>query len=356
MNKHKSVFLFLLYGIAGLALYFFIKKTFFLLFPIFFAFLCSEGIRGSFARLHPLAAPVKRILTVLLLLIFFALFSLFAVLMVERLLHYTTVLTKFLSEHGEGITDFCREQIHRLEKLLSPFLGEASEQRFTLYLPTLFQDFLKKALEALPHLIAAIASFLPQFFISLVIFIISCYYFSCDWDRIRVFYKETLPPKLCDWTNLMKKHFFRSLKQFGKAYFLLFLMNFAILYLGLVLLKSKNAIGYAFVIALIDLLPVLGCGTILVPWSVSAFLMGKVGMAIGLLVLFLVTLFAHQCAEPKILGSSIGLHPVLSLVLVLLGLKLFGFWGMILFPLGVTSYLNAKEEYKMQDQSKEIGL
>ena len=71
MNKHKSVFLFLLYGVAGLALYFFIKKTFFLLFPIFFAFLCSEGIRGSFARLHPLAAPVKRILTVLLLLIFF---------------------------------------------------------------------------------------------------------------------------------------------------------------------------------------------------------------------------------------------------------------------------------------------
>ena len=205
---------------------------------------------------------------------------------------------------------------------------------------------MKKALEFLPRLIAATASFLPEFFISLIIFIISCYYFSCDWDRIRVFCLENLSPNLCNWINLVKKHFFRSLRQYGKAYLLLFLLNFSILYLGLVLLKSKNALGIAFLIALIDLLPVLGCGAILVPWSVSAFLMGNFGMGIGLFILFLVTLFAHQCAEPKIVGSSIGLHPILSLATVLLGLKLFGIWGMILLPLGVTSYLNAREERK----------
>ncbi len=346
MEKYKSVFRFLLLFAFGAIVYFLLKETFFLLFPIFLAFLCSEGIRSSFAKLHPLAAPVKRILTVLLLLIFFALFSLVAVLMVERLLHYTASLTKLLSEYGERVTEFCKEQIHRLEKSLSPFLGEDLEQRFTLYLPTLFQDFLKKALELLPRWIAAIASFLPQFFISLVIFIISCYYFSCDWDHICLFYREALPPKLRNWLPLMKKHFFRSLKQYGKAYLLLFLLNFTILYLGLVLLKSKNAIGTAFLIALIDLLPVVGCGAILVPWSVCSFLTGKIGMGVGLFILFLVTLFAHQCAEPKIVGSSIGLHPILSLVLVLLGLKLFGIWGMILLPLGITSYLNARDEIK----------
>lgn len=346
VEKNKIILRFLLLFATGGIVFFIVKETFFLIFPIFLAYLCSEGIRGSFAKLHPLAAPVKRILTVLLLLIFFALFSLVAVLMVERLLHYTTSLAKFLSEYGESVTDFCKEQIHRLETSLSPFLGEDLEHRFTLYLPTLFQDFLKKVLEILPRWIAAIASFLPKFFISLVIFIISSYYFSCDWGRIRVFYQETLPPDLRNWVNLVKKHFFRSLKQYGKAYLLLFLLNFAILYLGLVLLKSKNAIGTAFLIALVDLLPVLGCGAILVPWSIGAFLTRKIGMGVGLFILFLVTLFAHQCAEPKIVGSSIGLHPILSLVLVLLGLKLFGIWGMILLPLGVTSYLNAREEIK----------
>lgn len=346
VEKYKRVLhLLLLFALAGIV-YFFVKETFFLIFPIFLAYLCSEGIRSSFIRLHPLAAPVKRILTVLLLLIFFALFSLIAVLLVERLLHYTTSLAKFLSEYGESVTDFCKEQIHRLERLLSPLLGDHPEHRLTHYLPTLFQEFLKKALEILPRCIASIASFLPQFFISLVIFIISCYYFSCDWDHIRVFCTENLSSEFCNRLNLFKKHFFRSLKQYGKAYLLLFLMNFAILYLGLVLLKNKNALGGAFLIALIDLLPVLGCGSVLVPWSICAFLTGKFTMAIGLFILFLVTLFAHQCAEPKIVGSSIGLHPILSLILVLLGLKMFGIWGMILLPLGVTSYLSARAEIK----------
>ncbi len=342
----RNIIHFLLAFAFGAVLYFLLKKTFFLLFPVFLAFLCSEGIRNSFARLHPLAAPVKRILTVLLLLIFFALFSLVAVLLVERLLHYTTRLTDLLTNNLESITSFCKVRIRRLEHGLSTILGQDLENRFTLYLPTLFQDFLKKGLELLPKWIGAIAAFLPRFFISLIIFIISCYYFSCDWQRIRIFYKEKMPSNLQTWLSLTKKHFFRSLKQYGKAYLLLFLLNFAILYLGLVVLKSKNALGSAFLIAFVDLMPVLGCGAILVPWSIFCFFAGKIGMGIGLGILFVITLFAHQCAEPKIVGSSIGLHPVLSLVLVLLGLKLFGVWGMILLPLGVTSYLNAQAEIK----------
>ena len=168
-EKYRKILYFLLLFAAGGLIYFLLTETFFLVFPIFLAFLCSEGIRGSFARLHPLASPVKRILTVLLLLIFFALFSLFAVLLVERLLHYTTGLAKFLSEHGETITDFCKEKIHRLENVLTPLLGNDPEHRLTHYLPDLFQDLLKKALEFLPRLIAATASFLPEFFISLII-------------------------------------------------------------------------------------------------------------------------------------------------------------------------------------------
>ncbi len=340
----KGIGRFLLLFACGAVIYFLLRKTFFLFFPIFLAYLFSEGIRNSLSRLHPLAAPVKRILTVLLLLIFFALLSLATVLMVERILHYTARLTELLSKNSENITSFCKQRIHHLEESFSSMLGLNLENRFTLYLPTLFQDFLKKGLEMLPRWIASIASFLPRFFISLIIFIISCYYFSCDWERIRIFYKEKIPEKLQTRLSLGKKHFFRSLRQYVKAYLLLFLLNFAILYLGLVLMKIKNPLGIAFLIAFIDLLPVLGCGAVLVPWAATSFFTGEVSLGIGLLILFTITLFAHQCAEPKIVGSSIGLHPVLSLILVLLGLKLFGIWGMILLPLSVTSYLNVQDE------------
>ena len=349
----KTMIHVLLLFACGAVFYFLLKKTFFLLFPIFLAFLFSEGIRNSFAKLHPLAAPVKRILTVLLLLIFFGLFSLVAVLLVERLLHYTTNITELITENLDRITGFCKEQVGRLEGFFSKILGQDLENRFTTYLPTFFQDFLKKGLAYLPGWIGAIASFLPRFFISLIIFVISCYYFSCDWQRIRVFYKEKTPPDTQLWLSLGKKHFFRALRQFAKAYLLLYVMNFAVLYLGLTLLRIKNAFGVSFVIALIDLLPVLGCGTVLVPWAIFHVFSGEIGLGIGLGILFVVTLFAHQCAEPKIVGSSIGLHPVLSLVLVLLGLRLFGIWGMILLPLGVTSYLNVRAE--LNEKNKKVS-
>lgn len=350
MFRRKSRLIhFLLIFACGAVLCFLIRKTFFLLFPIFTAYLFSEVIRNSLSKIHPLAEPVKRILTVLLLLIFFALLSLFAVLLAERLLHYAAEAAEFLSGNLESITGFCKEQIHKLENTLSSLFGQDLENRFTLYLPNLFQEFVKKGLEKLPTWIGAAAAYLPRFFISLIIFIISCYYFSCDWIRIRSFAKEKLSDKTRNRLTLVKKHFFRSLRQYTKAYLLLFLLNFAILYLGLALLKSKNALGSAFVIAFIDLLPVLGCGAVLIPWSLIAILTGKGGLAVGLLILYIITLLAHQFAEPKIVGSSIGLHPVLSLVLVLLGLKLFGFWGMILLPLGCTSYFNAESEMKKNE-------
>ena len=284
LTKH-TLLNFLLYFACGVIAFFLIRKTFFLLFPIFIAYLFSEGIRNSFSRIHPLAEPVKRILTVLLLLIFFALLSLITVLLAERLLHYVTGITEFLSENAEHITAFCKNRIHKLEKYLSSVSGQDLENRFTLYLPTVFQNLLNKALELLPKWIADIASFLPRFFISLIIFIISCYYFSCDWKRIRVFTRENVSEQTRAWLSLGRKHFFRSLKQFSKAYLLLFLINFALLYLGLVLLKTKNPAGSAFLIAFVDLLPVLGCGAILVPWAIGSFLIGNAGLGIGLLVL-----------------------------------------------------------------------
>ena len=118
----------------------------------------------------------------------------------------------------------------------------------------------------------------------------------------------------------------------------------------MVILRISSPLGTAFLIAFVDLLPVLGCGTVLVPWAILSFFIGRSGLGIGLLVVYLITLFAHQMAEPKIVGSSIGLHPVLSLALVILGLRLYGLFGMLLLPLGFTSYLKARDE--LNEESK----
>ena len=220
---------------------------------------------------------------------------------------------------------------------------------FAASLPDILGNMARKALENVPKWIGDMVSLIPRFFVSLIIFLVSCYYFSCDWVRFSRLVSQKIPEDKRKMLSQGKKQFFRSLRQYGKAYSLLFLLSFAQLFLGLVLLRVKGALGISLLIALVDLLPVLGCGTVLVPWSVFAFLLGNAGLGAGLLVLHVVILTVRQFAEPKIVGSSIGLHPLLSLLLVMIGLRFFGFCGMIFLPLAVASFFQIRSSAKRSD-------
>ncbi len=341
--RHRLIDLFLIVA-AGILIYFLLKYAFFLIFPIFLAFLFSEGIRKSLQRLTPLSPVTKRILTVLVLLIFFSLLSLITVLFAERVIHYTTSFASFLSKNMENIARFCKDKAVLLEETLSRFLRTDIQSRFTLYLPDIFGKFLQRIIEYVPGWVGSFAAFIPRFFISSIIFLVSCYYFSCDWTKISNFLTKKISKEKADLITRLKKQFFVSLTGFIKAYLLLFLLSFSQLFLGLVLLRVHDAFGIAFSIAIIDLLPVLGCGTVLVPWSLILFLTGKTGMGIGILALYLIILVVRQLAEPKIVGSSIGLHPLISLLLVIIGLRFFGFCGMVLFPLCASCLIEIKKD------------
>ena len=333
---------FLLLVLFVLIVYLLLQKTFFLLFPIFLAYLFSEGIRKSLDKLKPLSPLVKRVLTVLVLLIFFSLLSLFTVLLTERFIHYATYFARFLSDNLESIALFCKEKALLLEDALSRILKTDLRGSFAASLPDVLGKMAQKALENIPKWIGDMVSLVPRFFVSLIIFLVSCYYFSCDWVRFSRFVTQRIPEDKRKMISQGKKQFFHALRQYGKAYFLLFLISFAQLFLGLVLLRVNGALGISLLIALVDLLPVLGCGTVLVPWSVCAFLLGNASLGAGLLILHVVILTVRQFAEPKIVGSSIGLHPLLSLLLVMFGLRFFGFCGMILLPLAAASFFQIR--------------
>ena len=85
--------------------------------------------------------------------------------------------------------------------------------------------------------------------------------------------------------------------------------------------------------ALLDALPLIGVGTLLVPWSIYQFIFGDVRVGVGLLVLFGVHEILRQITEPKIIGKSLGIHPVLSLILLYVGYSIFGFFGLLLIPI-----------------------
>ena len=129
-------------------------------------------------------------------------------------------------------------------------------------------------------------------------------------------------------------HDFRAdvFHKYIKAYGILLLLTFALLLVGFWILRVEYAFLLAFLIALADLLPIIGVGTILIPWGIVMLLQKQFYLGFGLLLLYLVISLIRQVAEPKVLGKSLGLHPLLTLFATYVGFSLFGVLGMILAP------------------------
>ena len=99
--------------------------------------------------------------------------------------------------------------------------------------------------------------------------------------------------------------------------------------------RADGAIVLAAVIAAVDLLPVLGCGTVLLPWAAGCAITGDGAAALRLLLTYAAVLVTRGVAEPRLIGGSVGLHPAASLLCVCVGLRLFGWAGMVLLPMAV---------------------
>ena len=100
------------------------------------------------------------------------------------------------------------------------------------------------------------------------------------------------------------------------------------------ILKIPYALTLSVLIALIDILPVLGVGTVLVPWAIVLYMMGNSYTATGLLIIFGIIWLVRQVSEPKIVGESVGVSPLITLVSMYIGFKLIGFSGLFIFPIG----------------------
>ena len=124
-------------------------------------------------------------------------------------------------------------------------------------------------------------------------------------------------------------------RKYIKAYGILLALTFALLLIGFWILRIQYAFLLAFLIALADFLPVIGVGTILIPWGIVMLLQKNFYIGFGLLIVYLVISLVRQVAEPKVLGKSLGLHPLLTLFATYVGFSLFGIVGMIIAPVVV---------------------
>ena len=113
------------------------------------------------------------------------------------------------------------------------------------------------------------------------------------------------------------------------------LMTFSELAIGLLIMGVDNSWGVAAGIAVLDILPIVGCGTVLIPWAVVSLVTGKTGLGISLLVLYVIIAIVRNIAEPKIVGQQVGLHPLATLLAMVTGASLFGAAGVFALPIAL---------------------
>jgi len=193
-------------------------------------------------------------------------------------------------------------------------------------------DFASTFGEFLRNIGVYVITNLPMFLVNLVVAIIATCFIAKDWDDVKKFARRQFSAERWDMLVEVKNLFKNNIFKVFKGYMIIMFITFCQLAVGFLLLDIEYAIAIAALVAILDALPVLGVGTVLLPWSVIGFINGDVFIGVAMIVLYLIIFVARNILEPRIIGKQMGLSPLLALFAMFLGLQLFGLLGMIIFP------------------------
>lgn len=183
---------------------------------------------------------------------------------------------------------------------------------------------------------------IPSIAVGVVISIIATCFMTAGYDGIVNFIKRQIAPERRKALSAAKGIFFSSILNMLKSYVLIICITFAEMFVGLTVFKligiyhSEYLASVSIAVAIIDIFPVLGTGTVLVPWAIISFITGNIGMGIGLLILYAVISVIRQIIEPKLVAANLGLPPIVTIMCMYIGLQLFGVLGMFVMPLMIT--------------------
>ena len=184
--------------------------------------------------------------------------------------------------------------------------------------------------------ISGFATSIPDILVSVIMGLLATYFFIADRDRIMSALKQNIPASIQEKSRLVYDHMLRAVGGYFKAQFKIMLVIYIVIMIGLMIIGVNYAWLIGFGIAFLDMLPVFGTGTVLIPWAVVKIFSGNYATAIGMLILYAVSLVVHQLIQPKLVGESVGLDPFTTLFFMFIGYKIKGVIGMIIaIPIGM---------------------
>ena len=183
------------------------------------------------------------------------------------------------------------------------------------------------------NLLTAAAAAAPAALLFVVTLVIGAYFASASYPELRQFLYAQLSDRARERTAIVCSGLRGTIVHWLKAQLLMMLIIFLALLAAFALLRVNYALLLALATAVIDALPVLGTGTVLIPWALYELLRGQLSLGLGLVIVYIAVTVLRNCIQAKLLGDQLGLHPLATLLAIYVGFASCGVVGMIIFPI-----------------------
>jgi len=188
------------------------------------------------------------------------------------------------------------------------------------------------------NLVSGIATGVPNLIFSLLAMIFSTIFVVADYERISEFAGKNIPQSIKNILSKIQIYLTETLFVVIRSYVLIMLLTFTELSILFSVFGISSPVIKALAIAVFDIMPILGTGGIMIPWAITSLVLGYTRLGIYLLIIYLIVTVIRNYLEPKIVGAQLELHPIITLVSMFIGLRLFGFWGLFGTPVAISFF------------------
>ena len=340
--------------------YLFVKYAFWIFFPFMFAFfvalIVQKPSNSIVKKLKIKKGIVTTVLVLLLMLLIISLLSLVGMRIVDAGKGLVEFVRDKLSDFPtliENVRDRALDLINKLPASISVKLSASATNFFDMIRDKSASEVAglivnsasgsgKFSISSLSNPLSSVwstAKQIPSVFVAVIITILSSCFMASDYDVLVGFIKNQLSEEHKIKLSKAKRVFVTSVGKLLKSYATIICITGVELFIGLNILSlakiytGGNILAISIIVAFLDILPVIGTGTFMVPWSIYSFITGKIALGIGLFVVYAIIYVVRQIIEPKIIGGTVGLPSFLTLMGMYVGSQIFGIIGIFLMPM-----------------------
>ena len=254
--------------------------------------------------------------------------------LISGLISFSVHLPQMYESAGAELNEAAAQLQIIFDKI--PFMQNVNLSKLGDSLGAYVTDFMSGTSETTVGAISDFAKRIPDVLVGMVIGILATYFFIADREKLVNITEAHIPEDIRMRIKQITDQLVFAVGGYFKAQFKIMGVIYVVVTIGLAILKVDYAWLIGFAIAFLDMLPVFGTGTVLCPWALVKLFSGNYMTALGMIILYLVSLLVHQLVQPKLIGESVGLDPFAALFFMYVGYKISSVVGMIIaIPVGM---------------------